>query len=96
MPFEGGARSFTHVSIQNNAPKAAGIYGLCNSREWLLIGEATDIRASLFEHLRESAASPSNRKPTGFMFELCLATDRRRRRETLVRELRPVLQHSLP
>ena len=88
MPFaECAARSFTVVSIQQNAPEFSGVYGLSNAREWLLVGESDNIRASLLEHDRETGTVLKNRMPTGFTFELCSLTERIARQEALVRAL---------
>lgn len=93
MPFEGGgARSFTSTSIQNNAPDRSGVYGLCNSRHWVFIGEAADIRASLLNHLHKASAFPSNGQPTGFVFETCAGMERGRRRDKLIREFKPLVR----
>jgi hypothetical protein len=90
MPFaEFAARSFSVVSIQNNAPESSGVYGLCNAREWLFIGEGGNIRANLLEHLKEVGTVLRTQNPTGFSFELCSPGERIRRQDTLVRELEP-------
>jgi hypothetical protein len=95
MPFEQGApSSFTAISIQNNAPDSSGVYGLSNSREWIFIGEAGNIRAALMEHLRESNATGAARRPTGFSYETTPATKRVARKNELVREFTPTEAHS--
>jgi hypothetical protein len=86
---ECAARSFTAVSIQKNAPDCSGVYALSNSREWLFVGDADDIRARLMEHLAEAGASVAARRPTGFTFEICSPGKRDSRRAELVRELAP-------
>lgn len=47
------AHSFTAISVQNNAPASSGVYVLSNAWEWLFVGEGSNIRAHLLEHLRE-------------------------------------------
>jgi hypothetical protein len=94
MPFEQGAPlSFTHISVQNNAPSSSGVYGLSNAEEWIFIGEAGNIRSALLEHLREVNAMPAGRKPRGFSFELTPAMQRVARRDQLARELTPAAAH---
>jgi hypothetical protein len=90
MPFaECAARSFTVVSIQNNAPESSGVYGLSNAREWLFIGESDNIRADVLECQREIGTTLKAQTPTGFTFELCSPTERSARQKTLIRELKP-------
>jgi excinuclease UvrABC nuclease subunit len=90
VPFEQGApSSFTAVSIQNNAPDSSGVYGLSNSREWIFVGEANNIRAALMEHLREAKSLELSRRPTGFSYEISHATKRVARKNELMRELTP-------
>lgn len=90
MPFaQFATRSFTIISVQNNAPAASGVYGLSNAREWLFIGEGNNIRARLLEHLREIGTALNMQNPTGFTFELCSPEERIARQDKLVRELEP-------
>ncbi len=53
------------------------------------MGETSDIKSSLLEHLKEIGTAVANRKPTGFVFEPCSAGERIRRQQKLVRELAP-------
>jgi sugar (pentulose or hexulose) kinase len=95
MPFEQGApSSFTAISIQNNAPDSSGVYGLSNSREWIFVGESSNIRAALLEHLRDSKSASDIRKPTGFSYENSPAAKRIARKNQLVRELTPATTNS--
>jgi hypothetical protein len=90
MPFaQCATRSFTAISVQNNAPPSSGVYGLSNAREWLFIGEGNNIRAHLLEHLREMGTALRIQNPTGFTFELCSPGERIARQDRLVRELEP-------
>jgi hypothetical protein len=90
MPFEqGAAASFTAISIQNNAPDSSGVYGLSNSREWIFIGEANNIRAALMDFLREVNSSGAARRPTGFSYEMSSPGKRVARKNELARELTP-------
>ncbi len=90
MPFaECAARSFTFASIQKNAPESSGVYGVCNAREWLFVGEGNNIRAHLLEHLKEAGTLLRTQNPTGFTFELCSAGERADRQNALVREFGP-------
>jgi hypothetical protein len=90
MPFtECAARLFTLVSIQKNAPESSGVYGLCDAREWLFVGESDNIRAHLLEHHRKITTVRERQSPMGFTFELCSPAARSARRQALVRELKP-------
>jgi predicted GIY-YIG superfamily endonuclease len=86
---ECGARSFTAVSVTKNAPERSGVYGLSNGNEWVFIGEASNIRARLMEHLEETNTMLTNRRPTGFTFEECPPSDRSSRQDALVRQFEP-------
>lgn len=86
---ECAARSFTAVSVRKNAPASSGVYGLSNHREWIFIGEASNIRARLMEHLEETDTPLKNRRPTGFSFEECAPGDRVFRQDALVRQFEP-------
>ena len=95
VPFEQGApSSFTAISIQNNAPASSGVYGLSNSREWIFIGEASNIRTALLDHLRQANSAETARKPTGFSYEMSPAAQRTARKNQLTRELTPAHAHS--
>lgn len=91
MPFQNRpARAFADASIRRNAPESSGVYGLSNATEWLLIGEADNIRARLLEHLGEYQDAHSKNAVTGFSFELCPLAGRAERQERLVLELHPL------
>ena len=91
MPFEHFTpRSFTPVSIRANAPSASGIYGISNAREWIFIGESDNVQASLLRELQQSGSALLKRLPTGFVFELCNARERRARQDRLILEYEPV------
>jgi hypothetical protein len=91
MPFEHcAAFTFSLVSVQRNAPAMSGVYGLSNAREWLLVGEADNIKAALLAHLQETHSALLGRVPTGFTFELSANYDRRARQDRLIREFEPV------
>ena len=96
MPFENCfGRVFTAVTIKREAPEASGVYGISNSRRWLVINETENIRASLMEHLADSAAN-SQDPPAGFSFELSPAHSRTARRDRLITELAPVQKQNSP
>ena len=91
MPFDRFVpRSFSLMSVRNNAPALSGVYGLSNAREWLFVGEADDIKATLIGHLQKTNTPLLEQKPTGFTFELCVPSDRLARQERLIREYQPV------
>ena len=72
-----------------HAPARSGVYGISNAAEWIYIGESDDIRAALLNHLREVDTKLTERRPTGFVYEVCELSRRPGRQDTLVRELEP-------
>lgn len=90
MPFDRFIpRSLTPSSVRANAPAVSGIYGISNAREWIYIGQSDDIQAALLEHLREAGTSLMERRPTGFVFELCDPAGRPARQGRLILEYKP-------
>ena len=67
-----------------------GVYGLSNAREWVFVGVADDIRATLMGHLQESDTALKSRAPTGFTFEICHPSQMAARLSRLVTEYAPV------
>ena len=93
VPFEQcGARSFSRVSLQKNAPARSGVYGLSDSKSWLFVGEADNIQAALSAHLDEGGGRWGGRTPVGFAYEICSGAERTRRFSQLVWEFRPLFQ----
>ncbi len=92
MPFENrhGNRSFTVISIGNNAPAASGVYGLSNASQWLYVGETYNIQAELLKHLQRPAPFLREHYPSGFTYELSSAESRIERRKQLVSEFDPI------
>lgn len=91
MPFEiHGNRSFTVISIGNNAPPASGVYGLANARGWIYVGETADIQAELLRHFEKPHAFLRQHPPSGFTYELSAAGQRIGRQNELVIELEPI------
>src|SRR5262245_35581300 len=96
MPFEQFTpRSFTRISVRTNAPTASGIYVISNAREWIFIGETDSIQASLLHDLQQRNSALLKRLPTGFVFELCVAVDRRARQDRLILEYERVCNRRL-
>lgn len=86
MPFDQPfPRSFNTSSIREYAPPISGIYGLCNAREWIYIGETDNIQLALLD------PDPKflEMQPTGFRFEICDRASRGARQERLIREYAP-------
>jgi excinuclease UvrABC nuclease subunit len=93
MPFPSNVGiNFTEQGIASYAPRESGVYGICNSTEWIYVGESEDIEARLYQHLRgESDQSDRilRRNPTMFVFERCAALTRWAREAQLIAELQP-------
>lgn len=93
MPFhQPFPRSFQPASIQTYAPATSGVFGISNRREWLYIGESSNIRAALFHLLAECGAPRTEDGVTGFVFEVADASTRARRYLRLMEEYRPTSQ----
>ena len=91
MPFDKFfPRQLIGPSIMTYAPSASGVYGISNSREWIFVGEADDIRAALLKHLQEPDTPQMRRLPTGFVFEICERVSRSARLDRLVLEYEPI------
>ena len=84
---------FSESGIAQYAPRKSGVYGIYKNGEWIYIGEAKDIEARLYEHVRlesDQSARIWRRQPTGFIFELCDGERARKAREAqLIAELAP-------
>ena len=93
MPFNNSnGFNFTEGGIAGYAPRESGVYGIYNSGEWIYVGEAKDMEARLYEHLRkqsDQAARIWRRNPASFTFERCDAASRTAREAALIRELKP-------
>jgi hypothetical protein len=90
VPFESRfARAFTAVNIEREAPAASGVYGISNAKNWILIEETENIRASLMEYLANTGG-PSADLASGFSFELSPSYSRTARRDRLIAELAPL------
>jgi len=91
VPFgHHGNVSFTLSSVGKNAPRASGVYGLSNARQWIYVGETADIQTALLGHLHNPHAFLREYRPSGFTFELRATGERIERQNQLVRELAPV------
>lgn len=88
MPFpHENSFAFTPVSVRAHAPAAHGIYGIFNGSQWIYVGEGDDIQAALLAHLSDTEVCIRRFNPTGFSFELQSEPSRKKRQETLIREL---------
>lgn len=91
MPFENhGNRSFTGISIGNNAPRASGVYGLADARGWIYVGETSDIQGELLALLERPHSFLREHPPSGFTYELRDPGQRIGRQNELVLELEPI------
>jgi excinuclease UvrABC nuclease subunit len=84
---------FSEAGIAAYAPRESGVYGIYKEGTWIYIGEARDIEARLYEHLRgesDQSARILRQRPTGFIFERCDARTRTTREAQLIAELTPI------
>ena len=96
MPFAANfPRTFEAASIARYAPVTAGVFGICNASEWILIAESNNIRESLLQLVRERETNVGRRGPTGFVFEACASSVTRAVcHKRLVGEFRPAFSFS--
>lgn len=93
---KGKCYAFCESSIVAYAPEHSGVFGLYNSDYQLFIGESSNIRASLLEHLSEGAHTSSLFQPTCFAFESCGEDVRLATAQRLIEEYKPVRQSDWP
>ncbi len=89
----GTGYAFTETGIANNAPAKSGVYAIYNKSEWIYVGEARDMQARLYEHLRgesDQSARILQHNPTGFSYELCDVLTRKDRETYWIGKLDPV------
>jgi excinuclease UvrABC nuclease subunit len=94
MPFtnEGTHLTFDENGIAKYAPTGSGVYGIYKGTEWAYVGEAKDIEARLYAHLRgesDQSACILRHKPTHHAYETCDAKARLTRERALIGELDP-------
>lgn len=94
MPFEAVTeRKFTAGMIQFYAPATPGIYGIANSKGWILIGTSDNIRGALLAHFVDRFSLLSKHAPTTFVFERCEEPIRTRRQKRLLLEYSPACNY---
>lgn len=94
MPFTATrGYSFSENGIATYAPRSSGVYGIYNKTIWIYVGEAKDMEARLYAHLRgesDQSARISRQSPAHYVFEQCDERNRKTRETALIRELDPV------
>jgi hypothetical protein len=91
MPFDNPIpHAFSAASVRGYAPSVPGVFGISNSREWILIDQSDNIRESLSQYFNGSNPDVMKRMPTGFVYEACGANVQRARRDRLVAEYAPI------
>ncbi len=91
MPFEQMLpRSLNPNAVCRFAPPQSGVYGISNGREWIYIGETDNLQQALLNHLQDGATAMMQRRPTGFVFEVCVQERREGRMARLIHEYGPV------
>ncbi len=84
---------YNKPAVSTRAPSAAGVYALWKRDRWIYVGESSDIRQRLLEHLRGDSECLAREDPQGFGFELIAAVDERVARQIeLIRALMPLCQ----
>ena len=82
--------SYTPASIRQNAPAAAGVYGILTPHTWIYIGESRDIQARLLQHLNGDNPCIGSSGATLFSFELVPVQLLAARHSALVLEYQPL------
>jgi|SRR5208337_2814010 len=94
MPFSTkGGYAFSETGIATYAPRGSGVYGIFNSTTWIYVGEAGDMEARLYAHLRgesDQSGRIARQNPTHYVFESIDAGNRKARETALIQELDPV------
>jgi excinuclease UvrABC nuclease subunit len=94
MPFSRtSGYAFSEAGIATYAPRGSGVYGIYNGSTWIYVGEAGDMEARLYAHLRgesDQSGRIARQKPTHYVFEESDAWNRKARETALIRELDPV------
>ena len=62
-----------------SVPHASGVYALYTAQKWVYVGESDDIQRRLVEHVTTADTYITRQQPTGFMFELVIGDEARRR-----------------
>lgn len=82
---------FNFGSIFANAPMESGVYVLYKPKVWIFVGECSDIRGRLLQHLHDDNPCITQHSPTRFKFELVAGrTERVAHEHKLVAALNPV------
>lgn len=89
-------RPFSERGILIYAPTVPGVFGISNSRAWILVGVAGNIREALLKCLRLPDAKFSNYTGTGFVFEACAPEVQANRRLQLIAEYDPICERRQP
>jgi hypothetical protein len=88
MPWQSpGFYRYNEDSVAEHAPATSGVYGLYNTQSWVYIGEASNIQEALLQNKTDPCITRNG--PTAFVFEICPAELRARRREDLIVEFKP-------
>lgn len=91
MPLQETYFRYSHEGVISHAPRSPGIYALWNKDFWIYIGESSDIRERLLQHLGGDGVCIGRERPTTFGFELIEhGQERRTRQAALVRDLMPL------
>ena len=85
-------RPFSEHGIWVYAPAGPGVFGISNSREWIHVGQASNIRDALLACLKTPQGALLDYLPTGFVYEQCVPEVHANRRLQLIAEYRPVCE----
>lgn len=91
MPFEQiTPRPFTPEGVNTYAPRAPGVFGISNDREWIYIGHGGNIQRALLDCFLDPGSALMKKQPRGFVFEICEEARWVMRHDRLVLEYEPV------
>jgi hypothetical protein len=90
-PWPEALFGYDRRAVSTSAPSAAGVYVLWKRDRWIYVGESSDIRRRLLEHLQGDNECLTREDPQGFGFELIPTVDQRVARQIeLIRALMPL------
>jgi predicted GIY-YIG superfamily endonuclease len=83
------AYPFNPDSVERNAPSGSGVYMLFNRNRCVYIGEGSDIKTQLQQHLKGDNLCIKAWRPQLFSFEFVPPERRAARHRALTQELKP-------
>ena len=91
LPLQETYFHYNRESVIAHVPAAAGVYALWSQDVWIYVGESTDIRARLLDHLSNGNECIRRARPRAFGFELIEdPVERIARQAALISDVLPI------